>query len=47
MRREDHMSVGGREACDMKSFAFHPWMHGYDANTDNKFRRKVVVGQKC
>lgn len=47
MRCEDYMSVGGRGACDMKSFAFHPWIHGYDINTDNKFRRKVAVGQKC
>lgn len=33
-RCEGHMSVGGREACDMKSFVFHPWIHGYDVSTD-------------
>lgn len=33
-RCEGHRSVGGREACDTKSFVFHPWIQGYDVSTD-------------
>lgn len=46
MRQEDSRSVGSGEACDMKSFAFNPLIHGYDVNTDNMFRRNIAVGQK-